>query len=68
MNDKIIVNGAMLTEPNYNLPNINPAFFCKKYKYFYATGLFGLGVYRACVSKFIQKIIQALSISVNIIA
>ncbi|XP_014276588.1 carotenoid-cleaving dioxygenase, mitochondrial [Halyomorpha halys] len=49
--NKIIVNGAILTEPNFNLPNINPAFFCRKYKYFYATGLFGLSVYRACIVK-----------------
>ncbi|CAH1405986.1 unnamed protein product [Nezara viridula] len=49
--DKIIVNGAILTEPNFNLPNINPAFSCKKYQYFYATGLFGLSVYRASIVK-----------------
>lgn len=52
--EKVIITGAKLTAPHYDLPAINTNYIAREYKYFYAAGLFGPSKYTGCVSLLLQ--------------
>ncbi|XP_071440235.1 beta,beta-carotene 15,15'-dioxygenase-like [Hetaerina americana] len=49
--DAIVLTCEQLSEPGYDLPIINKSFFGKKYKYFYAVGLFDVGAFQNSIVK-----------------
>ncbi|XP_046405913.1 beta,beta-carotene 15,15'-dioxygenase-like [Ischnura elegans] len=49
--DAVTLTCEIISEPGYDLPTMNNSYYGKKYKYFYAVGLFNVGGYQNSIVK-----------------